>query len=189
MGRGGETFCVLLVLPRRSIFLCLSLVYSFVLGLCFSVFRYCKTIDMIKNNIPSIHPNQNYSREKFGNYLANWKKELTEYYHLIKVFLQVPLYVKYSTSPKLFFKSQKLSTQNLGDNTMKCYTRKTFSKFSWEFLTRDITFHLFIGCTVEVYSDSENNFLGLFFQDNDMKEDFQSYPEIIFIDATYLHII
>ena len=68
---------------------------------------------------------------------------------------------------------------------MKCYTRKTFSKFSQKRLTRDITFHSFIGCTVEVYPDSENNFLGLFFQDNYMKEDFQSYPEIIFIDATY----
>ena len=28
-------------------------------------------------------------------------------------------------------------------------------------------------------------FLGYFLQDNYMKEDFQSYPEIIFIDATY----
>ena len=69
--RGGETFFVLLVLPRRSILLCLSLVYSFVLGLSFSVFRYCKTINMIKNNNQSIYPNQNYSREKFGNFLAN----------------------------------------------------------------------------------------------------------------------
>ena len=105
-------------------------VYSFVLGLCFKVFRYCKTINMIKNSNQSIHPNQNYSREKFGNFLANWKKELTEYYHLIKIFLQVPLYGKNSSPPKVFFKSQKLSTQNLGDNGMKCYTRKTFSKFS-----------------------------------------------------------
>ena len=129
-GRGGETFCVLLVLNRRSIFLCLNLVYSFVLGLCCSVFRYCKTIDIIKNNNQNIYPNQNYSREKFGYFLVDWKKDLTEYYHLIKVFLQVPLYGKYSTPPKLFFESEKLSTQNLGDNTMKCYTRKTFSKFS-----------------------------------------------------------
>ena len=68
---------------------------------------------------------------------------------------------------------------------MKCYTRRTFSKFSQKRLTRDITFHSFIGCTFEVYSDSEKNFLGLFCQDNYMKEDFQSYPEIIFIDATY----
>ena len=89
-------------------------------------------------------------------------KDLTEHYHLTKVFLQVPRYGKYSTAPKLFFKSEKLSTQNLGDSTMKCYTRKNFSKFSSEFLTRDITFHLCIGCTVEVYSDSENNFCWIF---------------------------
>ena len=85
----------------------------------------------------------------------------------------------------MFLNSKKLFTQCLGDDTMKCYTRKTFSKFSQKRLARVITFHSFVGCTVEVYSGSENNFLGLFFQDNYMKEDFQSYPEIIFIDATY----
>ena len=41
------------------------------------------------------------------------------------------------------------------------------------------------GATVEVYSDEKKNFKGLFFQDGQMKDAFQAYPEIVFIDATY----
>ena len=33
--------------------------------------------------------------------------------------------------------------------------------------------------------DNNNNFKGIFFQDEDMRETFKAYPEIVFIDATY----
>ena len=33
--------------------------------------------------------------------------------------------------------------------------------------------------------DSNNNFVGILFQDPIMKDDFSSYPEILFLDATY----
>ena len=42
-----------------------------------------------------------------------------------------------------------------------------------------------VGCDVQVYSDDQNNFQGLFFQDKIMKEVFEAYPELIFVDATY----
>ena len=38
---------------------------------------------------------------------------------------------------------------------------------------------------MEVYSDSEKNFKGIFFQDQQMKQAYSAYPEIIFVDATY----
>ena len=40
---------------------------------------------------------------------------------------------------------------------------------------------LWIGASVEVYSDEEKNFKGLFFQDVQMADAFQAYPEIILI--------
>ena len=42
-----------------------------------------------------------------------------------------------------------------------------------------------IGASVELYTDESKNFKGLFFQDSQMKETFNAYPEIVFIDATY----
>lgn len=44
---------------------------------------------------------------------------------------------------------------------------------------------IMVGATVEVYSDDSKNFKGLFFQDDLMKQAFQAYPEIVFMDATY----
>lgn len=41
------------------------------------------------------------------------------------------------------------------------------------------------GASVEVYSDEGKNFKGLFFQDQEMKEAFKAYPELICFDATY----
>ena len=41
------------------------------------------------------------------------------------------------------------------------------------------------GCDVQVYSDEQSNFQGLFFQDKIIKEVFKAYPELIFVDATY----
>ena len=38
---------------------------------------------------------------------------------------------------------------------------------------------------MDVYSDEQKQFKGLFFQDTSMKQCFDSYPEIIFLDATY----
>ena len=38
---------------------------------------------------------------------------------------------------------------------------------------------------MEIYSDKDKNFKGLFFQDQQMKEAFQAYPELVCIDATY----
>ena len=46
-------------------------------------------------------------------------------------------------------------------------------------------FHVQLGASVEVYSDEEKNFNGLFFQDQQMKDTFQAYPELVCIDATY----
>ena len=39
--------------------------------------------------------------------------------------------------------------------------------------------------TVDVLSDEEKDFKGLFFQDPLMKHTFNAYPEIVFVDATY----
>ena len=39
--------------------------------------------------------------------------------------------------------------------------------------------------TVDVCSDAEQNFIGLFMQDQDMRDVFNAYPEILFFDATY----
>ena len=43
----------------------------------------------------------------------------------------------------------------------------------------------FLDATVDVLSDNDNNFKGIFFQDEYMTRMFSSYPEIIFIDVTY----
>ena len=53
------------------------------------------------------------------------------------------------------------------------------------FVTINFCNYCGIGCTVEVYSDEKKNFKGLFFQDDLMKQAFQAYPEILFMDATY----
>ena len=42
-----------------------------------------------------------------------------------------------------------------------------------------------LGANVEVYIDNENNFKALFYQDKDMRDMFQCYPEILLVDATY----
>ena len=44
---------------------------------------------------------------------------------------------------------------------------------------------MYVGANVDVYSDELQNFKGMFFQDEAMKNCFNSYPEIVFIDATY----
>ena len=44
---------------------------------------------------------------------------------------------------------------------------------------------LCIGAGVELYSDSERNLQGIFWQDREMKESFTAFPELICIDATY----
>ena len=41
------------------------------------------------------------------------------------------------------------------------------------------------GAFVEVYSDHEKNLKGIFFQDQQMRECFKAYPELLCIDATY----
>ena len=38
---------------------------------------------------------------------------------------------------------------------------------------------------MDVYADDKKNFKGLFFQDVQMRDAFQAYPEIVFVDATY----
>lgn len=44
---------------------------------------------------------------------------------------------------------------------------------------------MYIDAFVDVLSDDEKNFKGLFFQDTSMKQSFTSYSKIVFIDATY----
>ena len=41
------------------------------------------------------------------------------------------------------------------------------------------------GASVEVYSGEEKNVKGLIFQDQEMKEAFKAYPELVCFDATY----
>lgn len=43
---------------------------------------------------------------------------------------------------------------------------------------------IFVGASVEIYSQDENC-KGIFFQDQQMKQAFSAYPDLIFIDATY----
>ena len=40
-------------------------------------------------------------------------------------------------------------------------------------------------CDVDVCTNQENEFLGLFIQDKKMRDTFSAFPEIIFLDATY----
>ena len=44
---------------------------------------------------------------------------------------------------------------------------------------------MFLGSSVEVFTDASNIFTGLLFQDSIMKSVFDSYPEVILVDATY----
>ena len=38
---------------------------------------------------------------------------------------------------------------------------------------------------MDVYADDKKIFKGLFFQDIQMRDAFQAYPKIVFVDATY----
>lgn len=42
-----------------------------------------------------------------------------------------------------------------------------------------------VGSTVEIFTDDQNTFTGLFFQDGIMKAVFAAYPEVLLVDATY----
>lgn len=42
-----------------------------------------------------------------------------------------------------------------------------------------------LGASVDVLVDESNMFMGLFFQDSEMKSIFNSYPELVCVDATY----
>lgn len=42
-----------------------------------------------------------------------------------------------------------------------------------------------LGASVEVYSDEVKNLKGLFFQDQQMKDAFKAFPELLCTDATY----
>ena len=44
---------------------------------------------------------------------------------------------------------------------------------------------LYTGAHVDVFSDDDKNLKGIFFQDQQMKDAFKAYPELICIDATY----
>ena len=43
----------------------------------------------------------------------------------------------------------------------------------------------YVGATVDIFSDDNKQFKGLYFQDNSMKQCFHAYPEVVFLDATY----
>ena len=43
----------------------------------------------------------------------------------------------------------------------------------------------FLGSTVEIFTDNQNTFTGLFFQDSIMKTFFVAYPEVLLVDTTY----
>lgn len=42
-----------------------------------------------------------------------------------------------------------------------------------------------LGFTVDIFSDEDDTFTVLLFQDSVMKSSFASYPEVLMIDATY----
>ena len=44
---------------------------------------------------------------------------------------------------------------------------------------------ILLGSTVEMYTNDEKEFTGLFFQDNITKVASAAYPELIIVDATY----
>ena len=44
---------------------------------------------------------------------------------------------------------------------------------------------ILLGSTVEVYTNDDKEFTGLFFQNNTMKVTFAVYPDLIIVDATY----
>ena len=44
---------------------------------------------------------------------------------------------------------------------------------------------ILLGSTVEVYTNDEKEFTGLFIQDNIMKVTYAACPELIMVDATY----
>ena len=44
---------------------------------------------------------------------------------------------------------------------------------------------MYIGSTVEVFTDSSDTFTSLMFQDGTMKVIFSSYPKVVLVDATY----
>ena len=46
-------------------------------------------------------------------------------------------------------------------------------------------YFIIIGATVEVMSNESDSLLGIYFQDEDMKQMFRAYPEFLCIDATY----
>jgi len=55
----------------------------------------------------------------------------------------------------------------------------------YDSLVNLFTVYLYIGADVELYSDSEKNLLGIFWQDREMKESFVAFPELMCIDAIY----
>ena len=48
-----------------------------------------------------------------------------------------------------------------------------------------IPLYLITGEDVEILCDEDNTFKGILFQDKQMLDAFQAYPEIVFINATY----
>lgn len=52
-------------------------------------------------------------------------------------------------------------------------------------LFSDYKMMFYVDACVEVCSDNEKNFRGLLFQDKQMSEAFEAYPELLFLDATY----
>ena len=42
-----------------------------------------------------------------------------------------------------------------------------------------------VGSTVEVFTEDDKMFTGIFFQDQLMKSNFDAYPEVLMVDATY----
>ena len=43
----------------------------------------------------------------------------------------------------------------------------------------------FIGATVEILTSESESLLGIYFQDEEMKQIFKPYPELVCIDSTY----
>ena len=42
-----------------------------------------------------------------------------------------------------------------------------------------------LGATVEIVKSESDNLLGIYFQDEEMKQIFKAYPELVCIDSTY----
>ena len=85
----------------------------------------------------------------------------------------------------MFFRHvfQKLFIPHITQRTIRPACFLGFTCVSYKIACK--VFLLILGCNVSIKADDENNFEALFFQDEHMINNLHSYPELLFLDATY----